>query len=79
MPVKRESRPSDRPDTLGTMQLHVGCAMWNHAPWQGRYLPSPLGPRERLRAYATWCGPATCPSTEVLIMRTAFRLQALPN
>ena len=55
MPVKRESGPSRRPDTLGTMQLHVGCAMWNHAPWQGRYLPSPLAPRERLRAYATWC------------------------
>ena len=23
-------------------------------PWQGRYLPGPLSPRERLRAYATW-------------------------
>ncbi len=29
--------------------------MWTHAPWQGRYLPHPLGPRERLRAYAGWC------------------------
>jgi uncharacterized protein YecE (DUF72 family) len=37
------------------MDLHVGCAMWTHAPWQGRYLPHPLPPRERLRAYATWC------------------------
>jgi uncharacterized protein YecE (DUF72 family) len=37
------------------MKLHVGCAMWTHAPWQGRYLPHPLPPRERLRAYATWC------------------------
>jgi uncharacterized protein YecE (DUF72 family) len=37
------------------MELHVGCAMWTHAPWQGRYLPHPLPPRERLRAYATWC------------------------
>jgi uncharacterized protein YecE (DUF72 family) len=37
------------------MRLHVGCAMWAHAPWQGRYLPSALAPGERLRAYATWC------------------------
>jgi uncharacterized protein YecE (DUF72 family) len=37
------------------MKLHVGCAMWNYAPWQGRYLPHPLSPRQRLSAYATWC------------------------
>ena len=29
--------------------------MWTYAPWQGRYLPHPLPPRDRLRAYATWC------------------------
>ncbi|QRP50782.1 DUF72 domain-containing protein [Amycolatopsis sp. FDAARGOS 1241] len=29
--------------------------MWTHGPWQGRYLPHPLAPHERLRAYATWC------------------------
>ncbi|HTR92652.1 MAG TPA: DUF72 domain-containing protein [Trebonia sp.] len=37
------------------MRLHVGCAMWTYAPWQGRYLPAALAPRERLSAYATWC------------------------
>ena len=37
------------------MELHVGCAMWTYAPWQGRYLPVSLPPRERLRRYATWC------------------------
>jgi uncharacterized protein YecE (DUF72 family) len=37
------------------MELGVGCAMWTHAPWPGRYLPPALPPRERLRAYATWC------------------------
>jgi uncharacterized protein YecE (DUF72 family) len=37
------------------MKLHVGCAMWSFAPWQGRYLPPALPPRERLRSYATWC------------------------
>jgi uncharacterized protein YecE (DUF72 family) len=37
------------------MKLHVGCAMWTYAPWQGRYLPPSLPPRDRLRAYATWC------------------------
>lgn len=29
--------------------------MWTHASWQGRFLPGPLPPGERLRAYATWC------------------------
>ena len=28
--------------------------MWTYAPWQGRYLPRSLPPRERLSAYATW-------------------------
>jgi hypothetical protein len=41
--------------TFGVMELHVGCAMWAYAPWQGRYLPHSLSPRDRLRAYATWC------------------------
>ena len=29
--------------------------MWSYPSWQGRLLPHPLSPRERLRAYATWC------------------------
>ncbi|GAA0395158.1 hypothetical protein Acor_64870 [Acrocarpospora corrugata] len=29
--------------------------MWTHAPWQGRFLPHPLAPKERLKAYAIWC------------------------
>jgi uncharacterized protein YecE (DUF72 family) len=37
------------------MELHVGCAMWTHVPWQGRYVPRALPPRERLSAYAAWC------------------------
>ncbi|WP_440069705.1 DUF72 domain-containing protein [Streptosporangium sp. OZ121] len=37
------------------MRLHVGCAMWSLASWQGRFLPHPLPPGERLRSYATWC------------------------
>src|ERR1700759_1531208 len=37
------------------MELHVGCAMWSYAPWQGRVLPQPLAPRDRLGAYASWC------------------------
>jgi uncharacterized protein YecE (DUF72 family) len=37
------------------MKLYVGCAMWSYAPWQGRYLPASLSPRDRLSAYATWC------------------------
>jgi uncharacterized protein YecE (DUF72 family) len=29
--------------------------MWTHKPWQGRFVPHPLAPSERLRAYAGWC------------------------
>jgi uncharacterized protein YecE (DUF72 family) len=29
--------------------------MWAHAPWQGRFLPHPLAPKDRLRYYASWC------------------------
>jgi uncharacterized protein YecE (DUF72 family) len=29
--------------------------MWTHAPWNGSFLPHPLPPAERLRAYASWC------------------------
>lgn len=37
------------------MRLHVGCAMWTHATWQGRFLPRRVSAAERLRFYATWC------------------------
>jgi uncharacterized protein YecE (DUF72 family) len=37
------------------MKLHVGCAMWTHVAWQGRYLPHPVSSRDRLRSYASWC------------------------
>lgn len=37
------------------MRLHVGCAMWTHKAWQGRFLAHPLPAHERLRAYAGWC------------------------
>ncbi|SCF09408.1 Uncharacterized conserved protein YecE, DUF72 family [Micromonospora haikouensis] len=37
------------------MRLHVGCAMWAHRSWQGRFLAHPLPAQERLRHYAGWC------------------------
>lgn len=37
------------------MRLHVGCAMWTHKSWQGRFVAHPLPAHERLRAYAAWC------------------------
>ncbi|HCT77113.1 MAG TPA: DUF72 domain-containing protein [Micromonosporaceae bacterium] len=37
------------------MRLNVGCAMWTHKPWQGRFVPHPLPANERLRSYASWC------------------------
>ncbi|MFI6681661.1 DUF72 domain-containing protein [Kribbella sp. NPDC050470] len=30
------------------MRLHVGCAQWTHPAW-------PQPPRDKLRAYASWC------------------------
>src|SRR4029077_3924472 len=44
-----------RSGNLGAMEVHVGGAMWSYPPWQGRFLPRSLSPRERLSAYATWC------------------------
>ncbi|MDT3440555.1 DUF72 domain-containing protein [Pseudofrankia sp. BMG5.37] len=37
------------------MRIHVGCAMWTHRSWQGRFLAHPLPAHERLRHYASWC------------------------
>ena len=37
------------------MRLHVGCAMWTHKAWQGRFLPHPAPAHQRLRSYARWC------------------------
>jgi uncharacterized protein YecE (DUF72 family) len=37
------------------MRLHVGCAMWTHKAWQGRFLAHPLPAHDRLRSYAGWC------------------------
>ncbi|GAB3712660.1 DUF72 domain-containing protein [Amycolatopsis oliviviridis] len=35
--------------------LHVGCAMWTHKAWAGRFLPRSAPAGERLKAYAGWC------------------------
>jgi uncharacterized protein YecE (DUF72 family) len=65
------------------MELHVGCAMWTHAAWPGRYLPGPLPPRDRLRAYATWCnaveGNTTFYATPTLATVTSWAEQTAPD
>ena len=65
------------------MELHVGCAMWTYAPWQGRYLPASLSPRERLRAYATWCnaveGNTTFYATPALDTVRSWAAQTAPG
>ncbi len=70
-------------DTLGVMKLHVGCAMWTYAPWQGRYLPHSLPPRDRLRAYATWCnaveGNTTFYATPTLDTVRSWAEQTTPD
>lgn len=35
--------------------LRVGCAMWAHAAWRGRFLPADLRRDEQLAAYGSWC------------------------
>jgi uncharacterized protein YecE (DUF72 family) len=37
------------------VELRVGCPMWAHKPWQGRFLPEGLSRQEQLSTYATWC------------------------
>src|SRR6478672_8745550 len=65
------------------MELHVGCAMWTYTPWQGRYLPVSLSPRERLRAYATWCnaveGNTTFYATPALDTVRSWAAQTAPG
>ncbi len=65
------------------MELHVGCAMWSYAPWQGRYVPGSLSPRDRLRAYATWCnaveGNTTFYAVPSLATVTSWAEQTTPG
>jgi uncharacterized protein YecE (DUF72 family) len=35
--------------------LRVGCPMWAHRPWVGRFYPAGTKPGTELRLYATWC------------------------
>src|ERR1700745_2968155 len=51
------------PGTLGDMKLHVGCAMWSYAPWQGRYLPRALQPRDRLMPFTARRNPPVANQT----------------
>ncbi len=65
------------------MQLYVGCAMWTHAAWQGRQLPNPLPPKDRLRAYASWCnaveGNTTFYATPALDTVRSWAAQTTPD
>src|SRR6201986_1464374 len=65
------------------MELHVGCAMWTYAPWQGRYLPVSRSSRDRLRAYATWCnaveGNTTFYATPALDTVKSWAEQTTPD
>ena len=36
-------------------RLYVGCAMWAHRPWVGRWFPGGTAGGGELAAYATWC------------------------
>jgi uncharacterized protein YecE (DUF72 family) len=57
--------------------------MWTHSPWQGRYLPHPLPPRDRLHAYASWCnaveGNTTFYATPALDSVKSWAEQTAPD
>ena len=57
--------------------------MWTYAPWQGRYLPVSRSPRDRLRAYATWCnaveGNTTFYATPALDTVKSWAEQTTPD
>ena len=36
-------------------ELRVGCPMWAHRPWVGRFYPTGTRPGTELGLYATWC------------------------
>lgn len=38
-----------------TSELHVGCAMWAHKGWLGKWFPADTSAGTELSAYATWC------------------------
>lgn len=37
------------------VKLYVGCAMWAHRPWVGRWFPATTPTGRELEAYTTWC------------------------
>jgi uncharacterized protein YecE (DUF72 family) len=57
--------------------------MWSHAPWQGRYLPRSLSPRDRLSAYTSWCnaveGNTTFYATPTVDTVTSWAEQTAPD
>jgi uncharacterized protein YecE (DUF72 family) len=57
--------------------------MWSYAPWQGRYLPPSLSPRDRLQAYASWCnaveGNTTFYATPTRVTVESWAEQASPD
>ncbi len=38
-----------------TSELHVGCAMWAHRGWLGKWFPADTSAGSELSVYATWC------------------------
>lgn len=45
----------DVTDPQVTSELHVGCAMWAHRGWLGRWFPADTSTGTELSAYVTWC------------------------
>jgi uncharacterized protein YecE (DUF72 family) len=40
---------------MAAAELRVGCAMWAHKGWPGRFLPTSARRSGQLAAYASWC------------------------
>lgn len=43
------------PQSTETSILRVGCPMWAHRPWVGRFYPAGTPPGTELALYAQWC------------------------
>lgn len=63
------------------MRLYVGCPMWAHKAWVGRFVPAGRG--AQLPAYATWCnaveGNATFYAQPAASTIAAWAEQAPPD
>lgn len=50
-----QTEPEYERPTGDVRHLRVGCALWAHKEWPGRFFPADTRPGTELASYATWC------------------------